>query len=267
MRSPLRRASQVQLLAEFPAWTADWSGGAGRRCLVVDADRTLSHSDTGRLVGRTLGVDEQIRRIFEEFGYEELSFSLVAATWGGLGADEYLRVVGAVAEAVVPHAAWLDTLAAVAGRCPVVVVTAGIPQAWRLVLDRHGHGHVPVVGGCHPALDSYLVCPETKADIVRIFKAAGWTVAAAGDSPIDLQMLKACDFPLFVPDHKGSPGLSARLHEVPNIRRFVLNDDTEDAELTCNAKQLSTFLLYGVADHADRPHPGTTAPAPGRRHT
>ena len=266
MRNPLRRASQAQLLAEFPAWNADWSNGAGRRCLIVDADRTLSRSDTGRLVGRAMDVDGEIRRIFEEFGYADEAFSLVAGAWARLEAKDYLHVVRSVAAAVVPHPAWLDTFAAVAEACPVVVVTAGIPQAWRLVLDRYGHGHVPVVGGCHPALDSYVVCPETKADIVRIFKAVGWAVAAAGDSLIDLPMLKACDFPLFVPDHKGSPGLQSKLHEVPNVRRFVVNDDAVTNGLTCNANELTKYLLHGELDHADRPHLGTPHAAAGGRH-
>jgi phosphoserine phosphatase len=267
MNPTLRRATDQQLWAALRTSPHDWSQGDGQRCLVVDADRTLSRSDTGRLVGRAMGVDGNIRKIFEDHGYEEAAFSRVAVEWATLDVAAYTRTVHDVAEAVVPHASWLETFSAIAGMCPVVVVTAGIPLAWRLVLARFGHGHIPVVGGCHPALDSYVVCPETKADLVRILKMAGWTVAAAGDSLIDLPMLKACDLPLFVADHKGSPGLAARLHEVPGVRHFAVDGSRRPDVATCDAMELTGFLLEGVLDHADEPNRGANDAFAGGRHS
>jgi len=231
----------------------DLARGRGRRCLVVDADRTLAPADTGRLVGRQLGVDDAIRCVFEHHGYAEDAFAKVAAVWGTLDVAAYLDVVREVGMTVEPHAAWLEVFAAVAATCPVIVVTAGIPQAWRHVLHRHGHGAIPVVGGCHPSLDSYVVCPETKAELVGGLQAAGWSVVAAGDSLIDLAMLRAADVPLFVPDHKGSPGLVARLHEVSGARHFSVDAREFPCLATCTVAELIELLNEGGHPDADRP--------------
>jgi phosphoserine phosphatase len=222
----------------------------GRACLVIDADRTLGPHDTGRLVGRSLGVDDAIRAVFEAHGYVEEAFSLVAEIWSGLEPEPYLAEVRKTVEVITIHAAWRTILDAARGRAPVVVVTAGIPQIWRLVLDRLGHTEVRVIGRCHGHLDVNVVCPETKAGLVGVLQDAGWTVIAAGDSPIDLPMLRRADVPLFVPDHKGSPALRAQLHLVPRTRHLLVDDRRFDGLMTCGAEDVIGMFHEGGARDA-----------------
>ncbi len=216
-----------------------------RVCLVVDADRTLAPQDTGRLVGRRLGVDDAIRVTFKAHGYCEEAFSKVADVWGTIPTERYLdAVLNATAEVAV-HAAWRTIFDGVRGHAPVVVVTAGIPQVWRRVLDALGCGDVPVVGGCHRDLDAYVVCPEVKRDLVTMLRAAGWTVVSAGDSPIDIEMLVASNCALFVADHKGSPGLRALLHRVPCARHLAVDARRFDEVPVCTAEAVVQMVRSG----------------------
>ena len=243
MIHPLRSPSRERLLHALGDLATGPRGG--RVCLVIDADRTLAPQDTGRLVGRATGVDTAIRAIFEARGYVEEAFSLVAEVWSGLRADHYLAQVREVAGAVTIYAAWRTILSAARGRVPVVVVTAGIPQAWRAILDRLGHTEVPVVGGCHRDLDAYVVCPETKARLVGVLQDAGWRVVAAGDSPIDLPMLRRADVPLFVPDHNGSPALRAELHRVPGVRHLLVDERRFDGLATWRPEDVVGLIHEG----------------------
>lgn len=188
--------------------------------LVLDGDRTLGPSDTGRLVGALLGVNDEIRRLFENEGYTESSFRRHAAIWSQVPLADYLAAVAAVAAGVDLYDAWKHLLARHSDVC-VRVVTAGVPQVWRAALARCGLDHVEVIGGLHLGVDSYIVTPACKAAIVEDLKASGMWVMAAGDSEIDLDMLARADLAVWVADDKGSVRLQRRLHEVPGIVRLV----------------------------------------------
>lgn len=214
-------------------------------CLVVDGDRTLAPQDSGRLVGRRLGVDDAIRATFEALGYCSEAFSQVADHWATIPPARYLDVVGSAAAQVTVHDAWRTILAAVCDRTPVVVVTAGIPQVWRAVLDALGYREVTVIGGCHREIDAYVVCPETKRDLVTLLRRQGWKVVAAGDSPIDVEMLASADRALFVPDHKGSPGLRALLHRVPDARHLAVDARRYEGLAGCSAEAVVQMIRRG----------------------
>ena len=257
MKPALNPATRAQLAATLSQATAAAFGGQNRPWLIVDADRTLAHADTGRLVGTALATDARIRQVFETHGYIEHAFAEVSEVWSGVDAPTYQEVVHTVATTVAIHPEWLAVFAVARGACPVAVVTAGIPQAWRLILDRHGLQHIPIVGGCHAELDDYFVSATTKAEAVQLVASWGWHVVAAGDSLLDLPMLQAADVPLFVPDHKGSPALNAQLHTVPNVRHFAIQNSRDVGLPKWTAQTLIDHLLQKDADHAHRPNQRT----------
>ena len=239
----LRRATISQLLESIGA-LAHGPRESTRYCLVVDADRTLAPQDTGRLVGRATELDAIIRVIFEQCDYTEDAFQRVAATWGTLTVERYLAAIALTADAVTLHAAWAEILGGTGNdRLPGVIVTAGIPEVWRIVLKRDGLGHLPVVGGCHPGLDSYFVCSETKCELVELLQSIGWKVIAAGDSRIDLPMLQRADLPIFVPDSKGSPALRRLLHLLPATRHLIVDDQRFDGVPACTSAQLMEYAV------------------------
>ncbi len=192
----------------------------GKTALVLDADRTLAPVDTGRQVGSLLGLNARIRAMFENTGYTTEAFARHAEIWSAVPTQTYLEAVEEIARHVRVYEAWLRVLAGAPG-VPTVVVTAGIPQLWRRVLERYGFPNVPVLGGLHAALDSGYVTPQCKAWVVRTLQRSGHLVVAAGDSEIDLEMLIAADLSLFVADGKGSPRLFARLPEVVGVHHFI----------------------------------------------
>lgn len=188
--------------------------------LVLDGDRTLGRSDTGRLVGELLGINDEIRRLFESEGYTVSSFRRHAEIWSRVPGVDYLDAVAAVAARVDLYDAWKRLLARHRD-VYVRVVTAGIPQIWRAALARCGLDHVEVIGGLHLEVDPFIVTPACKAALVERLKARGMWVMAAGDSEIDLDMLSRADLAMWVADDKGSVRLQRRLHEVPGILRLV----------------------------------------------
>lgn len=224
----------------------------GKTTLLLDADRTLSPSDTGRAVGRHFDVNDRIRGIFERMGYCNGAFEAVANVWSTIPVAAYLDAVQAEAEQVRLHPAWSMVLTAIAGRIRVEVVTAGIPQVWRTILDVAGFEQVQVWGGCHAALDDYVVSPETKAAVVAAHQQLGRRVIAAGDSEVDLPMLRAADIALFVADAKGSPRLRRRLPEIPGIRHFITDDQRFDEIPHVMSAQLIQDLL-GIKGGSNAP--------------
>ncbi len=245
MKTPLRRADVHQLRHAIEGLAAGPRDPTQRVCLVVDADRTLAPQDTGRIAGRRLGVDDAIRATFEAHGYCEAAFSKVADLWGEIPTERYFEAVLAATAEVIVHPAWQTILESVRSCAPAVVVTAGIPQVWRRVLDALGHADLPVVGGCHRELDAYVVCPETKRDLVSMLRASGWRVVAAGDSPIDVEMLACADHALFVPDHKGSPGLRAQLHRISGVRHLAVDSRSFPEIPTCTAVEVVQMIRRG----------------------
>lgn len=220
-------------------------------CVIIDADRTLAPEDTGRLVGRALGIDDAIRGIFAEFGYVDEAFTAVSGVWSSVGKAVYERELESVAASIRIRSSWTQILNAVAGHVPVMAVTAGIPQVWRRALSNVGHAHLPVLGGCHCEFDDYAVSAQTKAEIVKELRACGWTVVAAGDSRVDLPMLTAANVALFVPDHKGSPALRTELVGMSSVRHLVVDEQRFDGLQTCTAANVAKMILRGGSWNAD----------------
>lgn len=197
-----------------------WAPSRRRTALVLDADRTLAPVDTGRQVGALLGLNSRIREMFEGMGYTAEAFSRHAEIWSAVPRTSYIEAIEEIAPRVQLHDAWLRVLAG-ARDVPKVVITAGIPQLWQRVLGRLGFHDIPVLGGLHATLDDSFVTPRCKAWVVQDLQRAGFQVVAAGDSEIDLEMLREADLGLFVADMKGSPRLLGRISEVRGAHHFV----------------------------------------------
>lgn len=192
--------------------------------LVLDADRTLAPVDTGREVGRHFHLNDTIRAVFERLGYSREAFARVAAIWSEVPAERWVAVCAEVAREVAIHSAWMQVLKTLPTHVPVFAVTAGIPNIWKRALGAHGLARVRVIGGCHSAFDDYFVTPTCKEAVVRQLQSARCRVVAAGDSEIDLPMLRRADIPLFVADRRGSPRLLRRLDEVPGVQHFATDE-------------------------------------------
>lgn len=214
-------------------------------CLVLDADRTLCIEDTGLLVGRELGVESLLRGTFEKHGYKDEAFIAASVLWSGINAEIYVSALERVTEDMRLRPCWHEILDALAFQIPIIVVTAGIPQVWRRILSNAGYARIPVFGGCHKELDEYAVSATSKGDIVSALRNLGWTVIAAGDSRVDLQMLITADVALFIPDHKGSPALRSKLDGLSSVRHLLVDDQRFEGLATCTAVDVTKMILRG----------------------
>ncbi len=199
--------------------------GSTSWALVLDADRTLASPDTGRMVGSAFGVNEAIRKVFQEGGYSSGAFLKVAEIWAGVPADDYFSEVSKVAQEIVLHDVWCRLIETLSVQSRIVVVTSGIPQVWQQVLGRYGFADIDVIGGCRRGTDDYVVCPQGKLAVVEAFQIHGAKVVAAGDSEIDLPMLHAADVGVVVPDYKGSKRLFASLPAHHYLRYLKMDDE------------------------------------------
>ncbi|SEL19220.1 haloacid dehalogenase-like hydrolase [Ectothiorhodospira marina] len=214
-----------------------------KTALVLDADRTLTQIDTGRAVGHALALNSEIRSIFELQGYSSGAFLATARAWGRIPEQHYMVEIERVAKECILYPFWTSLLPRVAGFVQVVVVTSGIPQLWKRVLEIAGLPWITVIGGCRFGTDSYFVCPEGKARLVRCLKQRGVHVIAAGDSVIDLPMLLAADKGFIVPDLKGSPRLFQSLDGLDHSLRHLAVDDRSFAIPRVESQEFLSDLM------------------------
>ncbi len=82
---------------------------------------------------------------------------------------------------------------------PVVILTAGIPEVWRIALRSHGlpvgsdYAKEIVVHGLVDGADGLVMDEQGKETFARAAKEMGYYVVAAGDSQIDTGMLRVAD--------------------------------------------------------------------------
>jgi hypothetical protein len=212
-------------------------------CLLVDADRTLCTEDTGRLVGQKFSINHRIRHIFECLDYHDEAFTAVSSVWSSIPIDAYFRELTYVASNIKIRKSWHEILQIITGLVPVIVVTAGIPQVWKIALSDAGYAQIPIIGGCHRELDEYAMSARAKGDIVSALRQLGWVVIAAGDSRVDLPMLAAANTALFVPDSKGSPDLRSKLNAVPTIRHLIVDEQRFNDIPACSPVEAAEMVL------------------------
>jgi predicted mannosyl-3-phosphoglycerate phosphatase (HAD superfamily) len=78
-----------------------------------------------------------------------------------------------------------------------------------------------------------------------LLRGVGWTVVAAGDSPIDVEMLGCADRALFVPDQKGSPGLRALLPRVSGVRHLAVDARRFEGIEACSPEAVIQMIRRG----------------------
>ena len=183
----------------------DGLGGQARleTVLVMDADKTLTSQDTGKLFWKTLtlahsqnlrGDDDPLKALFSsQLGYSYTAFRQATLLYEE-GADdhEFNIVCEKVASMVTMHPEFVSLLRRVAEKDHIatVIVTCGLRHVWNKILAREGLSEkVKVIGGGRIA-DEFVVTASVKTALVSRFRDVHHTyIFAFGDSPLDLGML------------------------------------------------------------------------------
>ncbi|PQE30844.1 uracil phosphoribosyltransferase protein [Rutstroemia sp. NJR-2017a WRK4] len=172
--------------------------------LVLDADRTLTAADTGRLFWERVSCSRQVeedcplKTLFSSpLGYSYTAFRQATLLYEEIADDEeFDAICQEVASVVTMYPEFVSLLRSVAEKNHIgaVIVSCGLRLVWEKVLEREGLSKtVKVIGGGRIA-DRFVVTAAVKAALVtRLQDVYQMYVWAFGDSPLDLEMLSKAD--------------------------------------------------------------------------
>ncbi|KAI9798893.1 MAG: hypothetical protein M1833_004396 [Piccolia ochrophora] len=173
--------------------------------LLIDADGTLTTTDTGALFWEKISNSQQwkdrectLKALFSgPLGYSYTAFRQAALLYEETANDEEFDIICQdVASTVSVHPEFLSLLQLVAGQEHVgaVIVSCGLRRVWDRVFKREGLSEtVKVIAGGRIA-DGFIVSASVKGALTaRLRDTHQIYVWAFGDSPLDLDMLSRAD--------------------------------------------------------------------------
>ncbi|KAF3931412.1 hypothetical protein ABW19_dt0201880 [Dactylella cylindrospora] len=173
--------------------------------LVLDADRTLTNKDSGKVFWNLVSTSQQskekehvLKALFSsQLGYSYTAFRQAVLLYEETSEDpEFDALCKEVALKIAIYPEFLSLLRRVAEQKHVgaVILTCGLRRIWDKVLEREGlSDKIKVIGGGR-ITDGFVVNAEVKAAIVtRLKETHHMYVFAFGDSVLDLPMLREAD--------------------------------------------------------------------------
>lgn len=170
--------------------------------LLIDADRTLTASDTGEIfwskVTQPEGDSSPLQALFgSQLGYSYTAFRQAMILCEEATADsEFDALCQCVASQTTLYPEIVRLLRLVGGYNHVhpIIVTCGLRRVWEKILHREGlSSTVDLLGGSRMT-EGFVITPSVKRAIVNrvrsVHKAYAWAI---GDSPLDLPMMIAAD--------------------------------------------------------------------------
>ena len=216
----------------------------GQPIFLFDADNTLGPYDASDIILKAIG-NGLYKRMKDNFkrGYSHYSFLMHRHIHQRAGErfDQLVQYLGSKEIKLYPGV--VDCLREALTKGPVVVLTAGIPDVWRIALRTHG---LPVAETTSDGIvvlglvdgDNGLVMDEQgKETYARAAKEKGYYVVAVGDSEIDTGMLRAADCAFIVPRNVAT-------YETNLINRRPIK--WSDAEFTKNIRNERLIILLAT---------------------
>ncbi|QSZ28995.1 hypothetical protein DSL72_003504 [Monilinia vaccinii-corymbosi] len=183
------------------------SQGQLETVLVIDGDKTLVPEDTGELFWQVWMArhrpddaenDSPLKTLFKSgLGYSYTAFRQATLIYEELmDKEEFEDICHEVASIVRVHSEFVSLLHSVAEQKHIgaVIISCGLRCIWKHVLEGEGLSKsVKIIAGGRIA-DGIVVTPGLKASLVNHLRHTHRThVFAFGDSPLDLDMLKAAN--------------------------------------------------------------------------
>ena len=171
--------------------------------VVVDGDRTLIPSDSTLHFFEALNIEyDDIRRIFMEYGYSFTAFHNVALYYSCIDEAMYDTACRSSAKRSDIYPDFLVFFKAIRAHAEVILVTSGIAQGWKNIINNHSLGFIHVLGGNYLPKEDYVIDKRAKGNIIRSLKEADKKVFAFGDTMIDFEMLSEADHSFLVVNEK-----------------------------------------------------------------
>ena len=182
-----------QKAMELPAATS------GQPIFLFDADNTLGPYDASQIILEALdkALFKKMKANFER-GYSHYSFLMHRHIHQRAGErfDAHVQYLGGMIKL---YEGVAECLREALSKGPVVVLTAGIPEVWRIALRNHGlpvgtnTAEGIVIYGLVDGEEGLVMDEQGKETFAKAAKEKGYYVVAAGDSQIDTGMLRAAD--------------------------------------------------------------------------
>jgi phosphoserine phosphatase len=176
---------------------------------LFDADNTLGPYDASQLILKHVG-NGLYKRMKDNFkrGYSHYSFLMHHHIHNRADKGRFDGLVQELGRLICKAGFYpgvVDCLREALTRGKVVVLTAGIPEVWRVALRSQGLPVFPdsdngiMVHGLVDGAENSLVMDEQgKETFAKTLKSMGYYVVSVGDSQIDTGMLRAADAAFFV---------------------------------------------------------------------
>lgn len=166
---------------------------------LFDADNTLGPYDASQIILKFLGngTYERMKKNFKR-GYSHYSFLMHHHIHLKAG-DRFDACVQGLGSGIELSEDVVNCLREALSKGPVVILTAGIPEVWRIALRAHGlrvgtdYACEIVVHGLVDGDEGLVMDEQGKETFARAAKEKGYYVVAAGDSQIDTGMLRVAD--------------------------------------------------------------------------
>ncbi|KAJ9607032.1 hypothetical protein H2200_008104 [Cladophialophora chaetospira] len=203
--------------------------------LVLDADKTLSPADSGRLFWKHVERDkippsttDPLKQIFGgPLGYSSAAFLQAALLYEELAGDKIFENACADVAAQIslyPDIASLLLRIQSDEKVMAMVVTCGLRLVWEKVLHRYGLLSTTRIIGSGPLTGTQVITGQVKARLVaRLQKKYNLRVTAVGDGILDLEMFAQADQAVIVvgDEQTRSQRMEGELARAINDGRFT----------------------------------------------
>ena len=165
--------------------------------LLIDGDRTLSPTDTGKLMVETVQVQSQngsehqtkeydsAKSIFKRYNDYCFQPFLEVAMYFNIAVqhETYGKMAATIASQTSVHDEWLCFLRNLPSNTQPILVSSGVPEIWKRVVQLHGID-MPVIAGCNVGLHPYIVDSNAKTAVAVMLRdrSARNVIFSFGDS-------------------------------------------------------------------------------------
>jgi len=186
--------------------------------VLLDGDRTLCEPDTSRFFIERVNLDlAQIKQAFQEFGYTFPGFYNMVRCYSQIPLEDYVHHSRIIADDTILYPGVQEFLRDLQDRVDVLVVTSGIKEIWKRVLERFKLENVHLIAGSRIELDNFLIGKIEKGLISSYFRQKNKCTAAVGDSEIDQYMLANANLACVVINHRKNEDLIDHVRNHPNL--------------------------------------------------
>ena len=237
LRSLLEPVRRIEAKPEMPKWlsnpdinqsnilqkAAKLGLEESQTVILIDADRTLTPLDSAAelySIVDSLSWDSFCAG-FRHFGYTFEAFREAVIATSVVPSDVYRKSCQSAADLIQLYPDAIDLLKGLhSGSGFPMIVTCGSSTIWRELLNKHGCKGIPIFGGSHVDVDTFLIGKNEKGILANFFKENGHPVIAIGDSEVDELMLQQSDIAVMAHNHKHNRDLLPGLIGDINVRQW-----------------------------------------------